>query len=384
MLNLRFLTLAVCGLSLCLGPLPAQDKPAEAKPAEKSPNDLFAELDKNKDGTLTADEVAEDKKRFFEHAVRVGDKNKDGKLTADEFAEGVKPEEPRPATAERDRPGDRPRQNFNPEENFQRMDVNKDGKLTVSEVPERAQEFLARLLERAGKAKDGELTKDEYLKTVREMGRPGGFQGNDPAETFAQFDRNKDDKLTLEEIPERTRDFFARLWERAGKSRDEAFTKEEFVRVARTAMGAQGGENPEALFKRLDTNGDGKVTLEENDDRTRRQLANLFRLAGKEPDGELTLEEFKTLRTQNPGVFGIPGGQPSVGFGKLDANNDGRISKEELAQAAAKFDELDENKDGQLDPRELAPARGENRRPEGGPGNRRPDGDRRGTQRKRD
>lgn len=440
MLNPRFCTWA---LSLALvAPILAQDKPEPDKPepdkpVEKSPKDVFAELDKNKDGTLTADEVAEDKKRYFEHAVRAGDRNKDGKLTADEFVEGIKPDETRTATtAPRDRRDGRDGRNGTPQDLFKRFDANGDGKLTMSEVPdngfsrpfvtrvfqeagkdkdgeltfkefedalikagrpggqntfeqmdangdgkltlaelpERARDRMAPLFEAAGKKRDGELTKEEYLKVVDQVSRGAfAFNGRDPVETFAQLDRNRDDKLLLSEVPEASRPFFARIWERAGKGPDEPLSKEEYIRTSRTAMAmAPRNEDVETQFKRMDANGDGKVTVDEGDERTRFQVANLLRMAGKDRTGELTLDEFKKVRESNPNAFGFPG-PPAVGFGKLDANRDGRLSKEELAKAAEIFEELDTNKDGQLDPRELAPARNENSRPDGRPGDRRRD-----------
>ena len=52
---------------------------------------------------------------------------------------------------------------------------------------------------------------------------------------------------------------------------------------------------------------------------------------------------------------------------KLDADKDGKISKEELSTLAAKFDELDENKDGSLDARELLGPPPQGGQPGGGP-----------------
>ena len=42
----------------------------EDKPA-KTPERLFADLDKNGDGKLTADEIAPERKQYFEHLLRV-------------------------------------------------------------------------------------------------------------------------------------------------------------------------------------------------------------------------------------------------------------------------------------------------------------------------
>ena len=91
---------------------------------------------------------------------------------------------------------------------------------------------------------------------------------------------------------------------------------------------------------------------------------------GKSPQDEITKEDFQAFvqkqQDRNP-AGGIPGGFGGGGtasrgpifFRKLDANGDGKLSKDELAKAADMFDELDANHDGELDLRELmGPAMG--------------------------
>ena len=66
------LTLAALGGATLAGaPLFAED-------------DLFSQLDKNKDGFVTSDEVEEGKKPLFERLVRVADENGDKKLSKED------------------------------------------------------------------------------------------------------------------------------------------------------------------------------------------------------------------------------------------------------------------------------------------------------------
>ena len=57
-----------------------------AMPLWAQEGDLFAKLDKNSDGVVTADEVEGDAKGLFERSLRRGDKDGDKKLTKEEFA----------------------------------------------------------------------------------------------------------------------------------------------------------------------------------------------------------------------------------------------------------------------------------------------------------
>tara|TARA_R110002111_G_scaffold153375_1_gene220138 strand:- start:86829 stop:87893 length:1065 start_codon:yes stop_codon:yes gene_type:complete len=316
---------------------------AAPEPGESAPQDIFQQLDKNSDGTVTADEVPADKERFFDHLIRLGDQNKDGKLTKNEFESGLKKEDQKfPA-------GESPDRNRDPR-NFQnfmsRLDRNGDKKISKDELPEPLRERLEPLFQR--------LNKDEI--SLEELSRYGNmFRGNregekrtenpkrnagEPSERaerfFQSLDSNKDGKLTLEEAPEQAKPILRRILERSGKGKDAELSKKEFM---------------DAL-------------AEFRPDR---------RPEGRDGDKEMKRPEMMD-REGNRRRGDFQGRPPTPAFIQmLDTN------KDELNQMKELLEKLDRNEDGYLDfpelmggNREVSGPRGRNRmdRP------RRPDSDR--------
>ncbi len=208
---------------------------------------------------------------------------------------------------------------------------------------------------------------------------------------FERLDADKDGQLTKEEVGESRVRFFDRLVRVADKNNDGKLTKEEFVagnqpaeRPAQPGNPFGGnrprfGQSAEEGFKRLDQNGDGKLTVDEAPEPLKQFVRGMLRRAGKGEDAAITLEEFKQA-----GVGMRPMGQMAAGGGfgggaflrAVDTDRDGKLSKAELAKAVDQFDKLDKNGDGNLDARELSGFEGT---PEGrtpfGPGGQRPNGE---------
>ena len=145
----------------------------------------------------------------------------------------------------------------------------------------------------------------------------------------------------------------------------------------------QGRPNPEEMFKRLDKNGDGKVTKDEAPER----MAQNFDKIDKNGDGAITQDELKPPGGGQGGPGGQGGDRPSPEdmFKRLDKNSDGKITKDEAPERMAQhFDTLDKNSDGALTPDELKRPEGAGPRGprgprgdgEGGPGPRGPRGPR--------
>ena len=101
-------------------------------------------------------------------------------------------------------------------------------------------------------------------------------------------------------------------------------------------------EEMQSAFKTLDKNRDGEITLDE---------------LMPPPDGGKPPRKPKEPKGPPQGPDGPPPNKPPVPplIAALDADHDGTISAEELANAPESLKELDKNGDGQLNPEELRP-----------------------------
>jgi len=121
---------------------------------------------------------------------------------------------------------------------------------------------------------------------------------------------------------------------------------------------AQQQPDPNAMFERLDQNGDGWVTEDEVPQERQRFFDLMMQRGDQNQDGKLTQEEF-TAGLSARGGFGLAGGgrRPfdfQGMFERLDINGDGEITSDELPQRVQRMMQLDLNGDGVLTREELS------------------------------
>ena len=204
---------------------------------------------------------------------------------------------------------------------------------------------------------------------------------------FKQLDKNADGQVAADEIPQDKQRLLKRLMRNADKDGNGKLSREEFVAglkgqandqprgepgEVRRAGPPERPEGPVAMFRRMDQNGDGKVTLDEVPEPRRENFGQLLERADSNGDKALTLEEFGKVAREflgrRPGTPGQPGGPPpgprdgepplgDIVYRAIDADSDGTLSADELSKAADALKKLDKDGDGKVTRRELLPPR---------------------------
>lgn len=107
-----------------------------------------------------------------------------------------------------------------------------------------------------------------------------------------------------------------------------------------------GGRGPSHMVQKLDTDKDGSVSKAEF--QARRDAD--FAAADANKDGTVSPAEMKAYHERK--IEERKAEMEKRQFDRLDANKDGKISKDEF-ESAGMFDKLDKNKDGKISPDEM-------------------------------
>jgi Ca2+-binding EF-hand superfamily protein len=232
--------------------------------------DLFATLDRNGDGVVTAAEITEGQRTHFERALRIADQNADGALSSSELQAALTGRKAIAVPMPQRGPGNRPGAgaNINP----QQLDRNKDGLLSADEVPQGMRARYQQALDKFGQPalplamvqqllRGGRPTEEQINKARAEMmkrdggksavgagqrertensrrpNRSGQSSGEDrdAGAIFSRLDRNGDGKLSTNELPDRLKRFEQRI----DTNGDGSISRAEFKQSARNRMQRQ-------------------------------------------------------------------------------------------------------------------------------------------------
>lgn len=179
---------------------------------------------------------------------------------------------------------------------------------------------------------------------------PGGSTGYQPGggmrmqfqmPSFADLDKNKDKKLSRDEMPAQ---FPPQAFDRLDENKDGFIDEEEWGRM-RSRFGGGPGGGPalgERMMRFMDANHDGKVSREEF-----AKVEQLFDALDSDHNGDLSQEELNGFfRAINEAQTQATGGVDANNlFAKFDKNKDGKLTADEMTDERT-FKALDLNKDG--------------------------------------
>ena len=173
----------------------------------------------------------------------------------------------------------------------------------------------------------------------------GGRQMQFQMPTFSELDKNKDKKLSRDELPGR----MGQAFDRMDTNHDGFIDEEEWNAMRRNFGGGPGGgpggpRTGENLTRFLDANSDGNVSRDEF-----AKLVSLFDALDKDHNGQLSTEELNGfMRAVNEAQNQATGGVEVQNlFERYDKNKDGKITAEEMGNEKT-FKALDLNKDGEV------------------------------------
>jgi len=311
----------------------AGDDDEAKKPADPDQRvqKMLEKFDADGDGKLSPQEHPNE--RFF----RAMDKNKDGFVTADEL-KGMGRGKGGRADA-----SDSERMKRYIDGILKLLDKNEDGKIGADEMPKGNRSKLAD----ADTNSDGAVDRAELVVFVSTTGRRarGGRGGGDPLQRLMQMDTNKDGAIGKDEWKGRP-DAFARI----DKDSDGVLSKAELKQMAKDMRRRGGWKNrpADALFRRMDKDGDKRISAEEWTMRP-----ELFARFDADGDGFIVASEVMPKSGRRRARYDVGSGKDSAAFlQRYDKNGDGSIDKKEFKHER-RFKEIDADGNGVLSREEV-------------------------------
>ena len=227
------------------------------------------------------------------------------------------------------------------EQLFARMDKNRNNVLKGDELPEKQAIHWLNRFDRNG---DDEIRKTEYMEIVdRGPGLDRLFITRDTRarvnDAMRQFDRDQDGVVTAEEYPGNKN-----VFKKADRNKNDQLDRKELARLANAELDdiRKKMKSPSRyeFLTIFDLNRDNQVTANEYDG-----PARAFRKFDENGDGTVGYYEIYPERMMDMEAR-KPEPQNMNVVTALDANDDGRVSREEFKGTPAAWKRLDRNNDG--------------------------------------
>ena len=292
---------------------------------------------------------------------------------------------------------------------FEQLDVDQDGLLDISEIPDQHRLLFERLVRKGDADGDGRLSATEFAgglqpqrpekQAVRKQGsRIPGAEAL--VVILSKIDANGDGVVELEEAPARFRLVTRQLLQRADGDKDGRLDRRELgrsgprigilaqqaaermdldveaelaqlpreVRAQLEQLNANGNpgdaisdpEQAARIFERLDANSDGQIEMSELPEQLAERFAQRARNADRDGDGKVSRAEFMRLSKM---MAAREKAKPDPSktrrqvrrlLEQFDANDDGMLAREELpTRLGRRFDRIDGDESGQLEASEL-------------------------------
>ncbi len=305
--------------------------------AAQSPDksDLFFRLDTDGDGQLNSAEIPDEHAFLHRRLLRTADSDSDGQLSAAEFHRGLsseRPEKPLTEKVSAQLPGSDALLLL-----LAWMDKNSDLTIKSDEVSANLKMFYNQIQQQL-------QSKDANQFRIRQL------QQQSPRFTQLALRYTQRQQIDVElELSLLSDSQFAMV--------------ERLRRKVEVGQAFSTRENAEALFGRLDFDGDGVIEIADLPEGAQERFSDMFQRADRDGDKHITEAEFLSFQDQVSALQMRDSTSPQASrrVGQLlrraDRNSDGQLTRRESPRfLAARFKEVDSNDDGRLDREELSQA----------------------------